>query len=347
MAPLDLYQPLPPPHAFTHPAVTSTTRGPAPSPPGPVRGPGRAAEAAGSPEEEKDDDEYDEKDEEVGGGLVCVRCGPGGVCGAAAQSHQPPPMPAMPPHPTHRRRGIDSGCPPAILPLLADQARRAPDVLGVGARRPPSPATTKIPAPGPPPQTCWPGLPCHLRRLFSPSRSRPQRCRVRRRVRSAPGHSTDGHGHSEALHSAAGPARPDPLVVNTVGHVLAGGAGIPTCPDGCAPADGPPRNGHQGLLRHREAVASIPGPTVGCSGRRRHLDTTHRSPMPGPGVGPSLLRVAAQPPPTGGHPPCLACPHASHGRGTTYVSPRAVQVLPSSLGPPITARGTPSCPVVT
>jgi len=27
-----------------------------------------------------------------------------------------------------------------------------------------------------------------------------------------------------------------------------------TCPDGCAPADGPPRKDHQGWLRHRQQV---------------------------------------------------------------------------------------------
>jgi len=26
----------------------------------------------------------------------------------------------------------------------------------------------------------------------------------------------------------------------------------PTCPDGCAPPDGPPQKGHQGCLRHRQ-----------------------------------------------------------------------------------------------
>jgi len=93
--------------------------------------------------------------------------------------------------------------------------------------------------------------------------------------------------HSGVLHPATGPARPDPLMVHMVWHVLAGLAGSPLLPGRLRPHKRPPSEGPQGLVASQaagdwEAVTRISGPTVGWPRKRRHRDPSHRSHIPGP-----------------------------------------------------------------
>jgi len=162
-------------------------------------------------------------------------------------------MLAMPPHPTHRRRWIDGKGPHAILTLLADLGKGAPGTLGVGAGRPFTPTTTKPPDIGPPSlggrgslATCGdfdpnPG-PTAAVQSVAPQHVLPLDTGL-----MAPG--IRGHFN----------LRLDPPGRTLWWCTLCGmswrAAQVsPTCPDGCALADGPPRKGHQGWLRHRQLV---------------------------------------------------------------------------------------------
>jgi len=144
--------------------------------------------------------------------------------------------------PYHRRREIDGGGSRAIPPLLCDIGSGAADALGVRARSPPCTAMTKPPDTGPT-VPCWPGLPCHVRGRRAQPVAEPSDAECGAAEGPAPGHSTDGFGHSGALYPAAGPARPDRLVVHTVWHVLEGGAGSPQLPGRLQTRGRPPAAG--------------------------------------------------------------------------------------------------------
>jgi len=156
--------------------------------------------------------------------------------------------------PYPRPKGDGRWRPTCTLPLLADAEGDAPDTLGVGAERPSTPATPDPPDTGPP-ITYWPGLLCHVRGRYT--KPGPGRIQSERGTAAgpAPGHSAAGPGHSGALQPAAGTARPDPLVVHTVWHVLAGSAGRPHLPGWLRPSGRPPpKRGRQSSLRHRQLV---------------------------------------------------------------------------------------------
>jgi len=168
---------------------------------------------------------------------------------------------------------------------------------------------------------------------------RPARRRVPGSDGLALGHGAVGPGHPGTLHPATGPTRPGPLVVRAVLDVMAGHAGrahLPgwVCPLGGHTPTGAPKLAAAQSAGNREAGTGIPGPEVGGPGGCGHNDPSHRPPMPGPGLRETVPRVAAQPPPMGGHRAGPACPHIPQGRGAAHMSPRAEPILPRPLGPP-------------
>jgi len=178
-----------------------------------------------------------------------------------------------------------------------EDVRLTRSVLGPDAL-PPLPRPIPPPHPGPP-IAHRPGFPCHVRG---------------RRTQPGPGHNRPGWGTAAgpgpenpgALHSAAGAARPDTLVVLTVWHVMAGSAGhahLPgwVCPRGRHTPKGSPKLAATKAAGDQKAVTGIPAPEIGRPGRCGHRDPAYRPAMPGPGVGATVLRVATQPPPTGAH----------------------------------------------
>jgi len=209
---------------------------------------------------------------------------------------------AVPPHPARDRRGTGGGEASADLSPCANPGRDPHDALGSRARRPP---TTTAPEPPPgPPSTHGTGLPRHMRgRRTQP---RPDHSVPPGSVDLALRHGTFGLGHPLTLHPATGPARPGPLVVHAVWYVMAGSASHAHLPGRVFPLDwqaptGAPKLAETQAAGNREAVAGIPGPEVGRPGGCGHHDPSHRSPMPGPGVGETVPRVATQPPRMGGH----------------------------------------------
>jgi len=209
----------------------------------------------------------------------------------------------MPPHPVRGRRGRGGGGgPPADLCPFANPGRDSHDALGSRARRPPT-TTTPDPPPGTP-ITHGAGLPRHMRgRRTQP---RPGRSVPSGSDGLALGHGTVGPGHPGTLHPATGPARPGPLVVRAVWDDMAGSAGhahLPgrVCPFGRRTPTGAPKLAAAQAADNREAVTGIPGPEVGGPGGCGHHNPLHRPPMPGPGMGETVPRVATQHPQMGGH----------------------------------------------
>jgi len=160
---------------------------------------------------------------------------------------------AMPLRSTHRRRAMDGGSPPAILPLLAQigEVLLTRSVLGPDALQPllrpnlPTPdlltlagrsslATCGDVDTNPGPDAAVPGM-APLQDLSLDT------------ALAAPGirwHFTmraDSPGHTLWWCTRCGMSWRTAQV-------------SPTCPDGCAPTDGPPRKVQQGWLRHKELV---------------------------------------------------------------------------------------------
>jgi len=156
-------------------------------------------------------------------------------------------MHAVAPHPTRGRRGTGGGDPNAILSLLADAGGRAPDTLGVGARRPPTPATPDPPpTPDPPSPTGRGSLATcgDVEPNPGPVTTDPGGARQQVLVPRIRGHFT---------------LRPEPpgqtlWWCSQCGMSWRAARGTPTCPDGCAPVVGTPQRDHQSWLRLRQLV---------------------------------------------------------------------------------------------
>jgi len=181
----------------------------------------------------------------------------------------------------------------------------------------------------------------------------------------APGHSASGPRHLGALHPAAGSARPDPLVVHTVWHVLAGSAGLTYLPAWMRPHGRPPHRCHQSWLRYRQLVigkrspeyqalrsAGLAGagtatPRIDqpCPGRewgRRYYASRHNHHRLG-AIDQALFAPTfpkSEGPRTWAHGRCRSCParldHPPIGRGASLLSCGEVAANP---GPPPTDWG--------
>jgi len=133
------------------------------------------------------------------------------------------------------------------------------------------------------------------------------------------------------------------VVVHTVWHVLAGSAGRPHLPGWLRPRGRPtpkkpPKLPATQAAGDREEVTGIPGPEVDRPGRCRHPDPTYRPPLPGPGVGAPVLRVATQPPRTDAIDQALFAPTISKGEGQRTWAHGRSRSFPARLDHPTTGR---------
>jgi len=126
-----------------------------------------------------------------------------------------------------------------------------------------------------------------------PGRNRPGRGETAGPV---PGHRAAGPGHPGALHPAAGLARPDSLVALTVRYVIEGSPGRTHLPGWLSPRGRhtPKRSPKLATpleAGDRETVTVIPVPEVATPGGCGNRESAYRTPMPGPGVVATVLRM--------------------------------------------------------